>query len=543
MIIRIIILVYFFSCSCKLIAQETSFIEDSPAYYINKLDSLANLEMYEEALPYVEALKTEKGLSPEVLQNCVICYESAERYKECIDFCDFRLQTFPEDDFLLFYSTRGECYYFLNEPEKALEYISEYIDLLKELNLNPSIYYIGLYADILYETFNYNDAEKYYILFFENIAKEENLTLETIYTSHNSKSYGFKLYNYAYNCFFQGKEKEGYGYLLLSKKCGNEAAIDDCKKLEQSSTFAKEVKYKSETIRDYKKQIQLFNLIPNEEKGDASFFWNYVQDNNKPYQDFYAACTRDKQTNTIKKVLSQLNENKPLLDKTLYETHPYKVGSTEIFLNNYLCGNKSFLKELRIYPAKDPNAFATPYGDIYLTDGLVELYHFNNAMLLGVCAHEATHYICQHFVVGQWKQAKKEKKNEILAGIAVGLNTIGHSSAAMMGASSGASYDDKYWDEYFDSVNKLNNSLIQGFKTDAFYFQFKYGRAQELESDIIAYRFCEYMGIGGYAYIMALQLLGDGNGYLQVSKDSDHPTNAFRIGLLKFLYKQEHGDK
>ena len=51
------------------------------------------------------------------------------------------------------------------------------------------------------------------------------------------------------------------------------------------------------------------------------------------------------------------------------------------------------------------------------------------------------------------------------------------------------------------------------------------------------------MGIGGYAYIMALQLLGDGNGYLQTSKDSDHPTNAFRIGLLKYLYAQEHNDK
>ena len=48
------------------------------------------------------------------------------------------------------------------------------------------------------------------------------------------------------------------------------------------------------------------------------------------------------------------------------------------------------------------------------------------------------------------------------------------------------------------------------------------------------------MGIGGYVYIMALQLLGDEKGTMVSAKDSDHPTNAYRIGLLKYLYAQEH---
>lgn len=56
----------------------------------------------------------------------------------------------------------------------------------------------------------------------------------------------------------------------------------------------------------------------------------------------------------------------------------------------------------------------------------------------------------------------------------------------------------------------------------------------------MAYRFCESIGLGGYAYIIALELLGNRQGYLKPDKTSDHPTNTYRIGLLKHLYSLEH---
>ena len=58
--------------------------------------------------------------------------------------------------------------------------------------------------------------------------------------------------------------------------------------------------------------------------------------------------------------------------------------------------------------------------------------------------------------------------------------------------------------------------------------------------DGAAYRFCEAVGIGGYAYIMALQLLGDNDLYMKAGRTDDHPATAYRIGLLKYLYSIEY---
>ena len=108
--------------------------------------------------------------------------------------------------------------------------------------------------------------------------------------------------------------------------------------------------------------------------------------------------------------------------------------------------------------------------------------------------------------------------------------------AGLYAASNGVSYEQNYW----DSIGIISEGLIEAFEKDAYYFKFKYTRNQEIESDIIAYRFCEAMGISGYAYIMALQLLGDSDVYLRASSTSDHPTTAYRILLLKYLFEKDH---
>ena len=83
-------------------------------------------------------------------------------------------------------------------------------------------------------------------------------------------------------------------------------------------------------------------------------------------------------------------------------------------------------------------------------------------------------------------------------------------------------------------------NLYTAISASAFYFQFKYSRAQEIESDLMAYRFCEAVGIGGYAYIMALQLLGENDLYMKADKTADHPTLSHRVAFLKWLYNSEH---
>lgn len=118
----------------------------------------------------------------------------------------------------------------------------------------------------------------------------------------------------------------------------------------------------------------------------------------------------------------------------------------------------------------------------------------------------------------------------------MGLNTGLQAFAAGLDAANGVKHDDAYWDMAYQS----NIEIIKAFKEDSYLFRFKYDRQQEIEADILAYRFCEAMGLGAYTYIMALQLLDEGDPYLSASAEDDHPPLAFRLGLLKYLYKMEH---
>lgn len=504
--------------------------------YIQDLRECIETQDYQRGIECIEILEKADTLSPETLLDCIDCYERIDKYRECIDFCKNWLENHPNCNLLLFDAALGECYYVLGDYTNSVDHLGVYIEEMEEQDFTVSSYYYGLFANSLHDLHCYEKAGEMYEKYFDISVKEEQLTRSSIYLSKYKESHGKKLYNYAYNFFFQGEEKEGLEQLQLAKDCGNEAAIEDYKRLSSCPTFATDFQYKNSIINDFKTKLDQLDTYDNLSYYNPSAFWFEIQTENTSYKELNTALNKQKRPGTLSTALSQLNSNKSLVENGLYLCKPFDVGDLEKTLESTLCGNKSFLKELRVYPAEYANAFATPFGEIYLTTGLVHKFHFKKEMLLGVCAHEATHYICQHSVVALWKQAKKEKKNEILAGIAVGLNTLAQGAAAIYGASNGVQYDDSYW----ENVKEINNNLVQSFQDDTYYFQFKYGRSQELESDIVAYRFLEHIGIGGYAYIMALQLLGDGESYVKAEKDSDHPTINFRVGLLKYLFNKEH---
>ena len=66
-------------------------------------------------------------------------------------------------------------------------------------------------------------------------------------------------------------------------------------------------------------------------------------------------------------------------------------------------------------------------------------------------------------------------------------------------------------------------------------FHYKYDREQEIEADIVAYRFLEWIGIDPAEFIMALERTNLDNLTGAGEKDSDHPSTEFRVGLLKQL--------
>lgn len=60
-------------------------------------------------------------------------------------------------------------------------------------------------------------------------------------------------------------------------------------------------------------------------------------------------------------------------------------------------------KSLKYIFAKAGYIICTPYGDIYLTSSLVERCLGSTRLLIGICAHEMTHYICKHSLIELWQ--------------------------------------------------------------------------------------------------------------------------------------------
>ena len=65
-----------------------------------------------------------------------------------------------------------------------------------------------------------------------------------------------------------------------------------------------------------------------------------------------------------------------------------------------------------------------------------------------------------------------------------------------------------------------------------------YGKKQEIEADIIAYRYLEWIGIGGDAYIQMLKLIDSDLEIFQNSGES-HPLTSERIALLQYMTSDE----
>lgn len=417
------------------------------------------------------------------------------------------------------------CPVLLLAQDKLQNEASNNVPRLKviESDLTDSDYLIGMHAMRYTDECQYTRAEILYEAYFQNRLIESDCTLQTLDCSNLDVEV---LYQYAYNSIYQGKEKLGKVLLGLAAYHGHLAAIDDYAVLSVSSTFAKPFEKISSYRFEFESIRKQFKYLESFEKTDTSDFWRYVEIHNPERNRFLSTIKEGFTPKTTLRAIAKMTDACSTMEQYLQQLNPYIPADTEAELRETVFPINDVLKDLRIYPANECNAFATPTGEIYLTEGLIRRYHGNPVLLAAVCAHEATHYFCMHSMVAQWKQERKKQANTILAGVAIGLNTV-------LQVASGGSTSSGF--------RSLNNSIIDICCSDAYYFEYRYGRSQEIEADIAAYRFCEEMGIGGYAYILALELLGDGNGYMRSRANSDHPTNSYRVNLLKYIHKMEHG--
>lgn len=173
------------------------------------------------------------------------------------------------------------------------------------------------------------------------------------------------------------------------------------------------------------------------------------------------------------------------------------------------------------------NAFCIPDGRIYINTGLLEQEWLTYNGLLGIVAHETAHILLQHSPVSIYTEQKRLKTNKTLTTLA-NIAEIG--SATLSGTT-----DPYVWNQIAQNTIARQRMLI----FDANSFHYKYSREQEIEADLVAFRFLEFLhkGYGDY-FIDVLKNLDDET-QLFSSYDSDHPTTWFRISVIQYAISKD----
>lgn len=203
-------------------------------------------------------------------------------------------------------------------------------------------------------------------------------------------------------------------------------------------------------------------------------------------------------------------------------------------LSKGIMGPDAYNIRLHIAYGETPNAFCTPRGDIYIYTSLLNCINYDRNMLYGICAHEVAHYYLRHSERQIWADEKRAKKNRIMAGIAIGLNAVADVANAYTAGYTGNTYESHF--------AETCQNILYSAQHDNQMYHFKYSREEEIEADIIAHRFMEFVGIDPSYYAKALNSLGtDNDAYY--SNWSDHPTIGYRVSLLNYLTSKYPLDK
>jgi len=397
-------------------------------------------------------------------------------------------------------------------------------------------------AETAFGKYEWAKAEHAYKTLIEVQIQADGLGEDEVKGSKYRSWYAKMLHRCALACLFQGKEDEGIDLLGRAADCGDYRARRQHGVLTGNSFYKNNLKIRHKDLRSFEENLMCLDFKDCPDSADAKLFWDRMTAQNANLNELKAAATRKRIPKTLRLAMDEIGGNSSLMTKALSGYSIYSPDGYDREIYQDLFAGADLVDELKVYRATVPNAFATPYGEIYLADELIYLYDFCKPMVLSVCAHETAHSLLYHSLAQVWMQERKRRSGTIWAGVALGLTLAASTTLAVLDASSGGYHSSQYWNDWGESMANLSVMLDYAIRENAYYFQFKYSRSQEIEADLMAYRYCETMGMGGYVYIIALELLGDDYGILSAGKTDDHPTIAYRVSFLKYLYAKEHPD-
>ena len=216
--------------------------------------------------------------------------------------------------------------------------------------------------------------------------------------------------------------------------------------------------------------------------------------------------------------------------------------------NNNLCFEDSYLESYlyaliyRIYPSllddgrpgilnvkilKDlsPNAFIFPNGTMFISTGLLSTIN-SEEELIGVLAHEISHFVLDHYIININKAEKRQKRAEFWASFATGVALAADVYAA-------TNY------EYYAPGAITMSTAILAYSIAASVNErmgLKYSREQEMEADKCAVELMKYIDVTPTALASALSKIKNyciitGN-YLSLSGEGTHPALEDRISKI-----------
>lgn len=270
------------------------------------------------------------------------------------------------------------------------------------------------------------------------------------------------------------------------------------------------------------KKYDVSLYVKNITERNPALFWEAVVSNNEGFWDYSKAIKKKKRTalDATDVVVKSLGMTQ------LYRSTLPVVDSLQ-FIADTLINNLGICAlyenaQMRIVYDDEKNAATYPDGFIYVYTPVI--FDLTSEQTLGVCAHEAAHLLLYHVFLNAYAEQKKLKRNNTIASIVASANAFTQAFEHARGTE--------------NSTQKENSDIVERLfdaaEKDAKKYRYKYSREEEIEADIIAYRFLEFMGIDGRNYINALKELGYDD--YEYSDDEDtHPTVKFRVDLLEYL--------
>ena len=269
------------------------------------------------------------------------------------------------------------------------------------------------------------------------------------------------------------------------------------------------------------KRVDVISLLPDTSDGNPESFWKAILNSeNEITETFNKIYKREKGIGAeARKEIDEaiLLHVRHYRDSVRYDAFLDSIAKT------LLIGDKG---RVCLYNLENLslNAFAAPNGNIVIYSGLKDyLSRYKQELLIAIVAHEIAHVMFKHSLVQVYMQKKKERNNNIMAGIAVGLQAF---ADGMNSATTGKTINNT---AYYTSIFNMA-------KYDTFMYQFKYSREVELQADVVAFRLLDWIGIGGERLKEALRLIASPFEYS--SDTDDHYTIPQRIAVLESLESQ-----